>query len=157
MTQTIPIRAALGWAEDASGWEIAYALVDQKSTRPAWLSAGGERNTAIVSRALAAGLHLATLGGNTCRRASDCQASYRQGVFSVTSTRLGGALVDPMPLDVPPGWVRAAKKTGVVSVIVGDDIVELQPEGPGASEAFEFLTPAAARGALAMGSVPFSG
>ncbi|MFJ2406628.1 hypothetical protein ACIOUE_35615 [Streptomyces xanthochromogenes] len=155
MTQTtIPIRAVLGRAVGGNGLDMAYVLVDQAPALPAWLSPGGEQRTALVSRALAAGLHLAMLGGTPIRQVPECWASYQRGIFSVASMRLGGTLVDATPLDAPAGWERAARKAGKIAVIVGDDIVNLGPR-PGDTN-FEFLTPAAKRGALAMGGVPFT-
>ncbi len=154
MRATIAIRACLGLVASADGAGLAYVLVDQEPG-PAWLSAGGERRTAIVSRALMAGLRLATPSDDTVYPAPGCRASYRGGVFAVTSVRLGGALVDPMALDAPPGWVRAARENEGIGVMVGDDIVHLR-QRPG-DKNFEFLTPAAERGALALGTVPFSG
>ncbi|MET9931733.1 MULTISPECIES: hypothetical protein [unclassified Streptomyces] len=153
---TLSIRATLGRATDGTdgGFDMAYVLIDQdKFRQPAWLSPGREVRTEVVSRALASGLRLAGLSVNSFQDAPGCRASYRHDVFTIASIPLGGALVDPMRLDAPEGWEAAARKAGKIAVFVGDDIVHLPHREDGAP--FSFLTPAAARGALALGAVPF--
>lgn len=73
---------------------------------------------------------------------------------TIASIPLGGALADPLRLEAPEVWEAAARKAGKIAVFVGDDIVHLQFRDGGGP--FSFLTPAAARGALAMGAVPFA-
>jgi hypothetical protein len=153
---TLPIRATLGRATDGTdgGFDMAYVLMDQECSQPAWLSPGREARTEVVSRALASGLRLAGLSTNALQEAPGCRASYRRGVFTIASIPLGGALVDPMRLEAPEGWEAAARKAGKIAVFVGDDIVHLEHRDAGGP--FSFLTPAATRGALAVGAVPFA-
>ncbi|MEU0938981.1 hypothetical protein [Embleya sp. NPDC005971] len=132
---------------------LPYLLVEDWDKRP--LSAEATDPTSLlVSSALRGGLHLTAPSGDI-EAAPAWQARYRDATLTVTTPALpDGPFLNPMPLTMPDGWCEAARAAGSVVLFVGDDLgLASYDDDPDVSKR---VMPAAARGALAAGSIPYT-